>query len=118
MLEFLKETGENLIATKVSGKIDADDMDKLLPVLKSTIEKFEKVSWYYEMEGLQGWTPKGFWQDITFVAQHTNSFKKIAMVGEKDWEKMMTDMMKPFTPAEIKFFETTQKEEAKKWIRS
>jgi len=116
MIEFLKETDGDLIATRVSEKLDADDMDKLLPVLKSAIEKFGQISWYYEMEGLQGWTPKGFWKDISFVAPNTNNFKKIAMVGEEKWEKRMTDLMKPFTAAEVRFYESSQKEEAKKWI--
>ena len=118
MLEILNETQADLVATKASNKVNADDMDKLLPVLNSAIEKYGKVSWYYEMDGLEGWTLKGFWKDISFDVLHANSFKKIAMVGEKHWEKIMTELMKPFTSAEVRYFDKQKREEAMRWIKS
>jgi hypothetical protein len=38
------------------------------------------------------------------------------MVGEKKWQEWMTDLMKPFASAQVHFFESDDKEEAKKWI--
>jgi hypothetical protein len=40
------------------------------------------------------------------------------MVGEKKWEEWMTDLMKAFTSAAVKFFDTSKKEEAIEWIKS
>ena len=43
-------------------------------------------------------------------------FEKIAMVGEKKWQEWMTEIMKPFTSAEIKYFSTEERDDARKWI--
>lgn len=40
------------------------------------------------------------------------------MVGEKDWQQWMTEIMKPFTKAEIKFFESADSSKALQWIKS
>jgi hypothetical protein len=38
------------------------------------------------------------------------------MVGDKKWQELMTGLMKPFTPAAIKFFPLDEKERAKEWV--
>lgn len=40
------------------------------------------------------------------------------MVGRKDWMGWMTQLMKPFTSAEIRFFELGKQAEARKWIKA
>jgi hypothetical protein len=118
MLEILKETGGDLIATRVSGTIEATDMEKVLPLLKNAIKIYGHVSWYYEMADLEGWTLRGFWTDFSFDITHANSFKRIAMVGDKQWEKLLSEMMKPFTAAEVKYFDLSEREAAMRWIKS
>lgn len=40
------------------------------------------------------------------------------MVGDKKREKWMTNLMKPFTSADVQYFESTKKVEAVNWINS
>ena len=47
---------------------------------------------------------------------HADDYEKIAMVGDKKWQDWITQFMKPFTNAEIRYFDSEQKEEAKEWI--
>lgn len=47
---------------------------------------------------------------------HTDDYEKIAMVVEKKWQDWITQFMKPFTSAEIRYFDLEEKDEAKKWI--
>lgn len=39
------------------------------------------------------------------------------MVGEKKWQVWMTQLMKPFTSAEIKYFDIENEQAAKDWIK-
>ena len=39
------------------------------------------------------------------------------MVGEKTWEKWMANVCKPFTMAKIRYFDATEFEAAKTWLR-
>ena len=117
MLQILGQTEGNLIATRATENLTEADYDKLLPLLNNIVEKYKKIRWYFEMEGFEGWTPKAFWKDLKFDVQHANDFEKVAMIGDKKWEKWMTDLMKPFTSAEVKFFDLEEKEIAKRWIK-
>lgn len=117
MLQILGQTEGNVIATKAIEKLTKSDYAVLLPVLINRLQTYKKIRWYFEMENFQGWELKAFWEDVKFDAQHANDFEKIAMVGEKKWQEWMTDLMKPFTEAEIKFFEMKERNTALEWIK-
>lgn len=117
MIQILEQTAGNIIATKATGKLMEADYDKLLLLLTEKLKQYEKIRWYLEMEDFDGWKLKAFWEDVKFDAKHANDFDKVAMVGEKKWEKWMTDLMKLFSSAEVKYFDASQKEEAVKWIK-
>ena len=118
MIQILEQTEGNIIATKATEKLTEADYSKLLPLLNNKLKQYEKIRWYFEMEDFEGWKPKAFWEDVKFDARHANDFDKVVMVGEKKWEEWMTDLMKPFTSAEIKYFDISQREEAMKRIKS
>lgn len=117
MIQILEQTSGNVIATRATQKLTEADYDKLLPLLNNMLRQHEKIRWYFEMEKFDGWELKAFWEDVKFDASHANDFDKVAMVGEKKWEEWMTNLMKPFTSAEVKYFDISQKDEALQWIR-
>jgi len=117
MLQILVQTEGNVIATKSIEKLTKSDYASILPILINRLQTYKNIRWYFEMENFQGWELKAFWQDVKFDVQHANDFEKIAMVGEKKWQGWMTDLMKPFTKAEIKFFELEERNTALEWIK-
>lgn len=118
MLQILAETEDNIIATRANEKLTSTDYAKLLPLLHSKLKLYNKIRWYFEMEDFKGWELKAFWEDVKFDVKHANDFEKIAMVGETKWQEWMSEIMKPFTGAEIKFFELEQRGKALSWIKS
>jgi hypothetical protein len=117
MIEILEQTQGNVIATKASGKLSAEDYAQLLPIMESVLKTHPKFRWYFEMENFKGWEFEAFWDDLKFDIKHFNNFEKVAMVGDSTWEKWITQLMKPFTKAEVKYFSLSQKQEALDWIK-
>ena len=117
MLSILEAEG-NYIATRVTGKISKTDYQKILPIINEQLQTNEKIRWYFEMEDFEGWDMKGLYEEVNFDIKHSRDLEKIAMVGEKKWTEWLSDLMKPFTSAEVKHFEPAQKEEAKAWIKA
>jgi hypothetical protein len=65
----------------------------------------------------------GFWEDGIIEINygnmkftHSDDIETIAIVGDKKWEKCMLSIMKPFTKANLRYFELSEKEKAKEWI--
>ena len=77
-----------------------------------------KVRWYFKMENFAGRDLPGLWEDLKMDTAHAKDYEKIAMVGDKKWQEWITQFMKPFTNAEIKFFDLKDEETAKKWIKN
>src|SRR5690606_9146008 len=111
----LEESKKNIYIV-ATGKLTDDDYDQMLPLLKRKIEEYDKINWYFQMKDFKGWTPHAFWRDVKFDLQNANKLNRVAMVGEKKWHELMTDMMKPFTSAEIKYFDEADADKAREWI--
>lgn len=99
-----------------TGKLDDADYDQMLPLLRQKTERHEKMNWYFQMKGFKGWTLHAFWRDIKFDLQNSSKLNRVAIVGEKKWHELMTDAMKPFTSADIQYFDEKEAEKAMEWI--
>lgn len=111
------EINGKVIYTTAKGKLTEEDYDKLVPHLDDMIKEYGKIRWYFEMQDFDGWEASAFWKDMKFDIKHTNDLERIAMVGDEQWEKWLAAVMKPFTPAIVRFFQPGQEYEAREWIR-
>jgi hypothetical protein len=118
MYQFLEETGGDLIALRVSGKLDKADYDALLLVIHKAIYDHEQISLYWEMQGFEGWSLGGLWEDGEFGLDNDEYFRRIAVVGEKKWQEWMTAAMKLITMAKVRYFELSEKEAAMAWVEA
>ena len=123
MLQLLDFTGENIIATRANDLLGIKDYEKIHPFIHNIISTGRKVRWYFEMDDGSGSDSTGFWEDgiseidygnMKFT--HSDDIETIAIVGDKKWEKCMLSIMKPFTKANLRYFELSEKEKAKEWI--
>jgi hypothetical protein len=48
--------------------------------------------------------------------QRLNDIERLAMVGDKAWEKGMSYFCLPFTTAKVRYFEHQDSEQAREWV--
>ena len=68
------------------------------------------------MTGLQGWEVGAAWEDVKFATKHFSDIERLAMVGEKKWQKGMAIFCKPFTKATVRYFDHVDAVDARKWL--
>lgn len=117
MITLLSETESDFIAVLVSEKLTGADSNTLTPHLENAIKAHGKIRLYWEMRDFEGWEATGFWKETQFDVNHANDFTHIALVGEKRWQEWMTNLMKSFTSADVRYFEVHEREVAIKWAR-
>jgi hypothetical protein len=100
----------------LSGRLHDDDYKAFVPLVDNAIAKSGKVRLLAQFHDFHGWDAKALWDDIKFSTTHCTKIKKIALVGEKTWEKWMAKVCIPFTMAKIKYFDVTQLDTARKWL--
>jgi hypothetical protein len=72
-----------------------------------------------ELIDFHGWTVGAAWEDTKFGFRHFNDIRRLAIVGDKDWEKGMAFFCKAFTTAKVRYFDANkegQREAAKSWV--
>ena len=118
MIQILNSENEQVIAVKIKGDISKKDVQKIHPIIHNITNKGMKVRWYFELEDFTGYDLKGLWEDLKVDAAHFNEYGKMAMVGDKKWQKLAAEATVFFTSSEVRFFEQNQKEQAKQWINN
>lgn len=117
MYRLLPETSGAFVALQFTGKLDADNYKAIIPILEEHISRHGKISLLWEMRDFGGWTTDGLLSDTKFDVKHRNDFSRIAMVGEKKWQDWMTSLMKPFTSAKVRYFESDERDAALAWAK-
>jgi hypothetical protein len=116
MIEQLSGLPSHTVGFKLSGKLHDEDYKTFVPQIDAELAKDGKVNVLAQFHNFQGWDAKALWDDIKFATTHCTKISKIALVGEKTWEKYMAMVCKPFTMASVKYFDASQLDQAKAWL--
>jgi hypothetical protein len=116
MIEQLTGLPPHTVGFRLSGKLHDEDYKTFTPLVDAEIAKEGKVNLLAQFLDFHGWDAKALWDDIKFSATHCTKIKRIAIVGEKTWEKWMAVLCKPFTMAKIRHFDAAEIEAAKAWL--
>ena len=116
MIEILSGLPAATAGFKMSGKLHDEDYKKFVPRIDAEIAKEGNVNVLAQFHDFHGWDAKALWDDIKFSATHCTRIKRIALIGDKTWEKWMATVCKPFTMAKIKYFDAKEIDAAKAWL--
>lgn len=104
------------IDLKVTGKLEVEDYDFFVPELEAQIKKHGKINLMIEMLDFTGWTLSAAWEDTKFGMKHFKDIERLAIVGDKNWEKDAAYFCKAFTTAKVRYFDVHERDEAFAWL--
>ena len=116
MIDVLPESSPKILGFKMSGKLHDEDYKKFVPLVDAEIASGGKINVLAQFHDFHGWDAKALWDDIRFSTTHCTNIARIALVGEKSWEKWMATVCKPFTMAKIRYFDVADIAAAQKWL--
>jgi hypothetical protein len=117
MIEQLPAPSENVLGFKLSGKLHDEDYKKFVPLVDAAISRVEKVRLLAQFEDFHGWDLHALWDDIKFATTHCTKIDRIALVGDRKWEKWMAAVCKPFTRASVRYFDAGEIASAWAWLQ-
>ncbi|NKB39232.1 MAG: STAS/SEC14 domain-containing protein [Gammaproteobacteria bacterium] len=102
----------------VIGKLKHEDYELMVPLLENAIKDVDQphIKVLVDLRGFQGWELRAAWDDLKLGLKHNREFSKIAMLGNKDWEKLAARITNWFSSGEISYFE--DKFEALDWLQN
>ena len=113
----VEETSTGKIVTlRFKEKLSKKDYDEFVPRIEGLMENDSKIRLLVELIEFEGWTAGALWEDTKFAARHFNDIDRLAVVGDSRWEKGITVFVKPFTTADVKYFDTKDLDKARRWV--
>ena len=112
-----KEAEGKILLISVSGKLEKEDYEAFVPEIDKEIDSHGTVRILFDMVGFHGWTLGALFEDTKFAIKHYRGIERVAFVGDKRWEKGLAAFCKPFTKAEIRYFDITACGYARAWLR-
>jgi len=108
---------DGTIEVRASGTLSRDDYARLVPEVERAITQHGKARILFDMHEFHGWTAGALWEEVKFDLHHFRDIDRLALVGERRWEAGMAAFCKPFTTAKIQYFDRSQADQARQWLR-
>jgi hypothetical protein len=116
MITRHERSTDSILGFTLSGKLHDEDYKQFVPAVDAAIAARGRVRLLAHFVDFHGWDMHALWDDIKFSTTHCNKMDRIALVGDKRWEKGMATVCKPFTMAKVRYFDAAQIDEAWKWL--
>jgi hypothetical protein len=115
-IELKESDGGKTLEVFLTGKLIKEDYNKFVPAVDQAIRTHGNIRMLAVMHDFHGWTAGAAWEDTKFGARHFRDLDRLAMVGETRWQRGMAVFCKPFTTAEVRYFEHDQIDAARAWL--
>jgi SpoIIAA-like len=116
-VELQEEANGKVLTVNLSGKLTKEDYKQFVPEIERMIDQHGKIRILVRMHDFHGWSAGALWEDLKFDWKHFSHIERLALVGEKRWEKGMAAFCRPFTKATIRYFDEAEAAGASDWIR-
>lgn len=117
MFKVLDYTKDDVIAIQVEGNITKADYEKINPLIDKTVHEFEKIKFFILMNNIDAIKPEAMVSDVKMYLNHYAHISKVAVAGDKTWQRIIAGIANPFILGKIKYFPKEDVENALQWIK-
>ena len=114
MIETMERSSDNVLGYVMSGDITKADYETLVPAVAAAVEAHGSVSLLFDLTDFH-WEKMSAWKsDMDFGKDYHDKIVKMAIVGDKGWEKHLTKLADRYYAEEAKYFEAA--DDAWDWL--
>jgi ubiquinone/menaquinone biosynthesis C-methylase UbiE len=115
-VQMHEKSDGKILEVHVSGKLTHRDFQRFVPEFERMIREQGKIRILFEMKEFRGWKMKALWDDLKIDVRHFSAIDRLALVGERRWQRWVRSFCRPFTTAEIRYFDQAAAGEARSWL--
>jgi hypothetical protein len=115
-VDIYQKAETNTLEIELSGRLTKEDYETFVPKIEAAIAEHGKLRMLVRLTDFHGWNAGALWEDLKFDARHFTDIERLAIVGEKTWEKGMAVFCKPFTTAEVRYYDKDELDRARAWV--
>lgn len=107
-----------VLEARVTEKLTHADYQEFASRFEAMLKQHGKLNVLFEMVNFHGWEAAVLWDDIKFDVKHFSDIQRLAMVGDRKWEKAMSVFSQLFTRAKVRYFDSSASNEARAWVKA
>jgi hypothetical protein len=119
MIEVLTDMPTGVSGIRVSGRVSGDDMREFKPTMEEMLRGDEIRFVEVVADDYAGFGPGGLTEDLKLgfgaLFHHHSSFKRIAVVSDKEWIAHTLHALAWMVPGELALFGLDEIDRAKEW---
>lgn len=115
-IQLNEENNGTLLTIHVTGTLIKEDYEEFVPAFDRLVRQHGKLRVLFDMTDFHGWAVGAAWEDTKFAIRHFADIERLALVGDKEWQQRMAIFCKPFTRAQVRYFNRAKAAEARKWL--
>jgi predicted transcriptional regulator len=117
MLEKLNDSSGSIVGYKVVGKVTVDDYLELEPAMQALVDQHDSVNMLLDLQEFSGEEVKAWLPDLRFGHRFHDKIARMAIIGDKRWQKWMTALVSPWYAQQARFFLPEESDKAWAWLR-
>ena len=118
MLEKLSQSSGNILGYKAVGTIIREDYTALTADVEALLLQESSICLLLDMEEFEGEKIKAWGADLKFGREYRKKIAKMAIIGDKQWQEWLTNLIDPFYAREAEFFPTDERAAAWEWLQT
>jgi hypothetical protein len=113
----IKQERDDIATVHASGELKEADYQRFTAEFERLARQNGKLRILFDMTGFEGWSGGALKKEVEFDSKHFEQIERLAAVGEKKWEQGLIRLAKPFTQADIRYFDRSELAAAQEWLR-
>ncbi len=106
-----------VMGVKISGTITKSDYDQFTPQVQALVKASGSIRMLMDMTGLKGEKSEAWKSDWNFGKDFQDKIEKLAIVGDKAWESVLTKGFGSKYAQQAKYFDADSISSAWDWLR-
>jgi hypothetical protein len=103
--------------TTITGTVTKSDYDQFTPQVRAIVQASGSIRILMDITGLKGEKSEAWESDWDFGKEFQGKIEKLAMVGDKEWESMVTKAFGSKYAQQAKYFDADSISSAWEWLR-
>jgi len=98
---------QSFLSLVIHGTLNHEDYTEMRPMLDEVLNKFEQptIHTLVDITDLDAWTLDPSWDNLQLMVSHEREFKKIAIIGNQHWQRMLSKVGDWFMIGDVHYFE-------------
>lgn len=115
MIEKLPRSSGASLGFRAVGDVTAADYEVMQPLVQEAVDAHGSVRLLLDLREFHWEKVEAWGADLRFGRQFKDSIERLAILGDRTWEKWLARLAEPFYARESKYF--SDEDEAWDWVQ-